>query len=212
MKYIPLVLFANFITVILFSQTTPDKHKDDSIRMAKRDSMRMGKFRSMAIYPLINGGTMSGVLPVKDVDEIPDSSRDYKLLFEFTVGTKDTAHRKINDGLVEIARVINLHIASGIALSHIHTVVLIHGASIYSVLKNDSYTDKYKTDNPNLKLIDDIMKAGGKFVVCGQYMTFVDMKKEQLVSGIKLSLSAKTVLSNYLGQGYVLYDISEDKL
>ena len=211
MKNLLLVLFAICITAASFSQTT-DKHREDSIRMAKRDSLRMEKFKSMAIYPLINGGTMSGVLPVKDVDEIPDPSRDYKLLFEFTAGSKDTAHKKINDGLIEIARVINLHVASGIPLSHIHMVVLVHGPSLFSVLKNESYSEKYKKDNPNLKLIDDIMKAGAKFVVCGQFMTFAEVKKEQLLPGIKLSLTAKTVLSNYLGQGYVLYDISEDKL
>jgi intracellular sulfur oxidation DsrE/DsrF family protein len=193
----------------VYSQT--DKHKQDSIAAAQRDSLRMAKFAAMAFYPKFNAGTMSGVLPVKNVDEMPDTNRDYKLLFEFTLPSSDTTHKSMNDGYTQMCRILNLHVASRIPWNRIHTVILIHGPSLFSVINNDTYKAKYKTDNPNIKIVEELQNAGVKFIVCGQYMTFVEIKKEQLLPGIKLSLTAKTVLSNYQEQGYVLYPVNEER-
>ncbi len=199
----------------LFSQTNEKdeltkKAEMDSLLAAQKDSIKWAKLESVAYYPLIKAGTFSGVLPVEGVDEIPSPKRQYKLLFEFTLNFKDTSHAKLNPGLVEIARVLNLHVASGIPVSHIHPVIVVHGPSLFSIQNNDIYQSKYKKDNPNNQLILDLMKYGAKFIACGQAMNFLDIKKEELYPGVKVSLTAQTALSNYIGQGYVWYGISEE--
>lgn len=187
-------------------------HVKDSIRQAMKDSIKMEKLKALAYFPLINAGVWSGVLPVEGIDEIPSPRRKYKLLFEFTQPSKDTTHKELNEGLVEIARVINLHIASGIPLDHLRPVVVAHGPSIVSLLNDDAFREKYKKgDNPNDKLIGELMKNGVKFIACGQAMKFQDVKKDQLHADVKVALTAQVVLSNYIGQGYVKYDIREEK-
>lgn len=199
-----------------FSQGTEVKDvvatKDvESIAKAQKDSLKWAHLESLAYFPLIKAGTFSGVLPVEGVDEIPDPKRDYKLLFEFTLFNKDSTHEKLNPGLVEIARILNLHVASGIPLSHIHPVIVVHGGSLFSIENNGVYQAKYKKDNPNSKLIQDLMKNGAKFIACGQALDMFDINKKELYPGVKLSLTAQTVLSDYIGQSYVLYGIHEEK-
>jgi len=182
----------------------------DSAAKARKDSMKWEKLKSLAYYPLIKAGPWSGVLPVTGVDEIPDPKREYKLIFEFTLNFKDTSHKELNPGLVEIARVLNLHIASGIPLSHIHPVVAVHGPSLFSIENNATFQEKYKKGNPNSQLILDLMKNGCKFIACGQAMMIHDIKKGELFPGVKVAVTAQVVLSNYIGQGYVLYPINDD--
>ena len=186
-------------------------HEMDSIVKHQKDSLRMNELKKTATFPYINAGPGSGVLPVVGVDEIPYPNREYKLLFEFTMSNKDTAMKKKNPGLVEIARILNLHVASGIPPAHIHAIVLTHGESLYSILNDDAFRAKYKKENPNSGLIDELMKDGIKFIACGQAMLGYEVKKEDLHTGVKVSLTAQTVKSNYIGQAYVLYDISDDK-
>ena len=183
----------------------------DSLTSAYKDSIRFSKLMSIAYYPLINAGPYSGVLPVEGIDEIPDTSKDYKLLFEFTLVDKDTSHEKLNPGLVEIARILNLHVASGIPVSRIHPVILVHGGSaLHSIENNLAIEKKYHKDNPNRKLIRDLMQNGAKFIACGQAMKFWDINKTDLFEGVRVTLSAQTALSNYSEQGFVWYKINEE--
>jgi len=214
-KYFLIVCLSTCFLNPLFSQTTevkntPDRKVNDSITSAHKDSIRWAKLASLAYFPLIKAGTFSGVLPVEGVDEIPSPKRQYKLLFEFTLNFNDSTHEKLNPGLVEIARVLNLHVASGIPVSHIHPVIVVHGPSLFSIRNNGVYQSEYKKDNPNSQLILDLMKNGAKFIACGQAMNFLDIKKQELYPGVKVSLTAQTALSNYIGQGYVWYGISEE--
>ncbi len=189
-----------------FSQTKPAN--ENMMPPIFKDSAKLNQLKAMAYYPLINAGLFSSVLPVEGVDEIPDPNKDYKLLFEFTAGDNDSTHKSLNPGLVEIARILNLHVASGIPVSNIHIVVATHGPSLYSIETNNAYKKKYGIDNPNIKLIQELMQNGAKFIACGQAMHLFMVNKPDLYSGTKVSLTAQTVLSNYIEQGYVWYNIN----
>ena len=188
---------------------TLDKKTQDSINAAKRDSIRWAKMDASATFPWFKTGTWSGVLPVEGVDFAPDPQKQYNLVFDFTHFNKDTSNKSINDGLTEIARIINLHVAAGIPKDHIHPVIVSHAKALFSIFNNDAYLKKYKKDNPNIKIVNDMMAAGIKFIACGQAMNFLDIKKEQLYPGVKVAVSAKTTLSYFVQQGYMLYDIDE---
>jgi intracellular sulfur oxidation DsrE/DsrF family protein len=111
----------------------------------------------------------------------------------------------LNSGLIEVVRKINLHVASGIPLKKIFPVVLIHAGALNAITTNKYYKEHYKLDNPNLKVINDLVNLGAKFIACGQAMAFFNIKADDLLPLVKISLTAQTVLSSYQLKGYVLY-------
>lgn len=164
------------------------------------------------MYPVIKSGRWAGVVPVEGVDEVPDPKMQYNLLMEITTGIKndkDTAAiRSTNNGLETTARLLNLHAASGIPAKNINTVAVLHGYALTALLKNDVYKKKFQTGNPNLKLLKELQDAGVKIIVCGQTMHYTQVKKEDLISGVNVSLTAQTALSAYQLKNYVIYDLS----
>lgn len=176
-----------------------------------KEERRMAKLLKSAVYPVIKSETMSGVIPVNDVTETPDPNMKYKLLFNVTIGSKDSAKvKKANPGLTEVGRVINLHIASGIPKENLEVVVVVHGFALFSIANNDAYRSNFKTDNPNLILIKELEDAGVKFIACGQAMAFLEFKKQDLLPIVKVSLTAQTALSNYQLKGFIKFDESTE--
>jgi intracellular sulfur oxidation DsrE/DsrF family protein len=85
-------------------------------------------------------------------------------------------------------------------------VIVVHAGALYAISNNAAYQKKYKLDNPNLKTIDELeKKTGARFIACGQAMAFFEVKKEDLLPEVKISLTAQTVLSHYQLKGYVKY-------
>jgi intracellular sulfur oxidation DsrE/DsrF family protein len=219
MKTFFLILVITLLAVSLSSAQTSAldslaaKATKDSIKQAKMaaDSIHMAKLFAIAQYPWVKGSKWSGVIPVENPTEIPDPDKEYKLLFEITAKNPDSTAKDINEGLDEVARVLNLHYASGIPPKNIIPVVVIHGPGLEALKTNEAYNTRHKIDNPNLKLVADLEKIGTKFIACGQAMAFFSIEKKDLLPEVKISLTAQTVLSNYQSQGYTLYSIRPDK-
>jgi intracellular sulfur oxidation DsrE/DsrF family protein len=201
MRYFILLFFV-FSFALAYSQPK------DSLTKAQQDSIKMAKLLSKAYYPLIKSSKWSGVIPVSNVTEKPDPSLQYKLLFEDVLGIRDSAAAKeISEGLSEVARVINLHIAAGIPKNKLNVVLVVHGPALYAVYNNEAYKKKYGIDNPNIELINELKNNGVKLIACGQAMNFFEVQQSEMVPGINISLTAQTVLSNYQLKGYVWYPI-----
>lgn len=185
-------------------------HKD-SVKTNKEFSeiIKWEKMKAVEIFPVINATEMSGVVPVKNQEEVPDPKLAYKLLFELTVNNPDSTIQELNYGLVEVARIINLHVASGIPTKNIFPVIVAHAGVLHAFKNNAYFQKKYKIDNPNIKLIEDLEKFGAKFIACGQAMSFLEIQKEAFLPQVKVSLTAKTVLSGYQLKGYVLMAIDK---
>ena len=104
--------------------------------------IKMEKMMAKAEYPVMKAGDFSGIIPVKETNEIPDPNIDYKLLFELTTNNPDSTAKDINTGLAEITRVINLHVASGIPLKKIIPVIVVHAGALYAISTNMAYQKK----------------------------------------------------------------------
>ncbi len=132
MKQISFLLISVLIISNAFSQTatttfpalSPEQKIKDSLKNIK-DSIRWAKLDASAVFPVYKAGKWSGVLPIAGVDEVPDPKKQYNLVFDFTHFNKDTSVA-INEGLTEIARIINLHAAAGIPKSNIHPIIVTH--------------------------------------------------------------------------------------
>ena len=185
----------------------------DSIKVEKqfKEMQKWERLKTISQFPVINAGQFSGIIPVKDPTEIPDPNIEYKLLFELTSNNPDSTAKQINSGLTEVARIINLHVASGIPVRKIIPVIVVHGAALNALTNNQHYQANFKMDNPNIKVIEDLKSIGAKFVACGQAMAFYNLNREELLPGVRVSLTAQTVLSSHQLKGYVLYNLAEDK-
>ena len=224
MRKISTLIFACIVCLVGFSQTsnldsilTVRKfQKDSSLKAAiHADSMKIEKeykekerwdrIEARAQYPVLKAGEFSGIIPVNDITESPDPTLDYKLLFELTDLNPDSTAKEVNYGISEVARVINLHVAAGVPVKKITPVLVVHAGALKAFGTNEYYRSKFKTDNPNLKALEELKKLGAKFIMCGQAMTFLNIQKEDLVPEAKVSLTAQTVISSYQLKGYLLW-------
>ena len=165
--------------------------------------------------PFITGSLWASVTKPKEVNDFPDLTKDYKLLFELTdfnwKSDKETAYKNDNSFLVETTRILNLHGGSGIPTDRIKPVYFLHGYAMDILMNNDNYKKKYKADNPNLALIKQLQSKGAKFVVCGQSMTWQGWKLSDFTEDVKEAFSAKTALTSYQKQGYILHKIDAQR-
>jgi intracellular sulfur oxidation DsrE/DsrF family protein len=211
MKYFSLLFF--FVLIWFCAKAQPSQSpSNDSLNKAQKDSAKIAMFFARATYPLIKGSKWSGVLPVENITEKPDPAITYKLLMEVVVPIKDSAAAKeVHEGLAEVGRVMNLHIASGIPKNKLNVVVVIHGPALFALYNNASYRKMYGVDNPNISLVNELEKNGVRLIACGQAMNFLDIKKEEMIPGVAVSLTAQTVLSHYQLKGYILFAITESR-
>lgn len=163
-------------------------------------------------YPAIKN-QWAGVVPVMNIDNLPVPNGKYKLMIELSSGIKDKNDsdniNNVNGMLYGAGRQLNLHLAAGIPRKNIDMVLVVHGFILNSLLNNEAYQKKYHTDNPNIPIVEELQKAGVKFVACGQSMFYMNIKKEELIPGIKVALSAQTALSTYQLKHYVYYNWAE---
>jgi intracellular sulfur oxidation DsrE/DsrF family protein len=222
-KLLPLLLVAAFA----FQQASAQLTHTDSVRIARKDSTlrammqqdsakvnkefadkeKWDKIDARLIYPVLNGGKESGVIPVASPAEVPDPNLEYKLLFELVSNNPDSTLKEVNNGLKEVARIINLHVASGIPMKKITPIVVVHAGAVHVMRTNEAFNKKFKMDKPSIPFMDQMRKIGVRFIICGQAMEFFETKKEDLQPDVKVSLTAQTVLSSYELKGFVHYQI-----
>ena len=170
MKKTILSLVAGLFMLTCFSQNKDHNVENDSISLttAKTDSIMeekakkrqemMAKIEATVTFPVLEAGTFSGVIPVEDVTEIPDPNLEYKLLFELVNFDSDTPS-KLDASIVEVARIINLHVASGIPLENISPVIVVHAGSLNAFTTNEFYNGKFKMDNLKLDCLNVYSKG-----------------------------------------------------
>jgi intracellular sulfur oxidation DsrE/DsrF family protein len=149
-------------------------------------------------YPVITGYGPVHPLPKAAIQ--PDKAIHYKVLFDIKTPAKETD--KVSPGLNHVARFINVMASAGLMPDKMSMVAVIHGNAAPIALKNEIFKEKFKVDNPNIKLISDLKKAGVKVYVCGQSLADFSYKPEWLNPDIILTLSALVDVPTFELQGY----------
>ncbi len=149
-------------------------------------------------YPAIKG--YGPVEPLPNAAFQPDKLIKYRVLFDITKATESMD--KVNPGLDRVARFLNVMAASGIMPKDMELAAVIHGQSVSSILKNEVFKDKFKTDNPNERIIKDLKEAGVKLYVCGQTLADDGFKEKWVNEQIAIAVSALVVVSTYQLKGY----------
>ncbi|MDZ7716550.1 MAG: DsrE family protein [Balneolaceae bacterium] len=131
---------------------------------------------------------------------MPDQEIKYKLVIDLKSAQPDK--NKINRGLNNVARMMNLHGLGGISKENLNVVVVAHGGATEAILDNGAYVKKNGVDNPNLPLIDALKKAGAEIYVCGQSLLGRGYEQEEVYPEVNIGLSMLTVVSTYMHRGH----------
>lgn len=142
------------------------------------------------------------VYEIPNATEKPDPKMTYKLLVDLVMASSkpDT----INLGIEAACTLLNLHGVGGVPKEKIKMVMAVHNAAGYTVLNNEAYRARYKVDNPNLPMINALLEAGVKIVVCGQTLKKRGIDPATLAPGVGVATSALTTITTYQLKGYAV--------
>lgn len=149
-------------------------------------------------YPVIKGEGKIVSLPKAAVQ--PDASLQYKIVFDITGWPKMKS--KVVPGFFKVARLINVFASAGMGPEKMDLVLVLHGPATESVLKAEAFQKKHGFANTNLKLIDQLKKAGVKLFVCGQALAEHEIAHSNVNRQFEIALSALTVVPTYELRGY----------
>lgn len=150
------------------------------------------------VNPVIK--TQGGVFEVPFAVEKPDPTLTYNIIIE--VERESEKPDTINWALNNVARLLNLHVVGGVPTAKMNVVLAIHGGASYTTMNNDQYRSKYKVDNPNLKLYEELKAAGVKMFVCGQSIINRKIDRLRMVPEVQPAVSMLTTVTTYQLKGY----------
>ncbi len=157
-------------------------------------------FAQERINPIIKD--YGGIFDIPYADEKVDPALDYKIAIEVVRASENP--KEVNWALNNVARLLNLHAMAGVPKEKLQVVLAIHGGAAFTVMNNEEYKKKYKTDNPNLDLYKALEDAGVKIVVCGQSLIARDIDKDKMVPQVKIASSMLTTMTTYQLKGYAM--------
>jgi intracellular sulfur oxidation DsrE/DsrF family protein len=134
--------------------------------------------------------------------EKPNPKLQYKILVD--VNSASEKPEIINEGIENVAKILNLHILGGVPEKNLQVVLVVHGAAAVNLMNNSSYQQKFAVNNPNLPLIAALGQAGVKIFICGQTILKRNIDYHQLAPEVTVALSAITTITNYSIKGFTV--------
>jgi intracellular sulfur oxidation DsrE/DsrF family protein len=144
-------------------------------------------------YGIIND--LEGVVKPK-VDDT------YKIVIDLK--TKVESPSKVNRGLDNVARLLNLHAAGGISAENLHVAVAVHGNATPIILNDKGYRAKYGIKNPNAELIHQLTEAGVEIYICAQSLIGRKYGLQNVNEEVPIALSMLTVVTEKMNEGHHL--------
>ncbi|SDZ93182.1 DsrE family protein [Nitrosospira multiformis] len=134
----------------------------------------------------------------------PDPGRQYKVIVNVT--KLMTSPDQVNPGLDRVARLVNLFALAKVPPEKLEIAAVLHGGATSASLDDSHYRKKYQTDNPNIKLIKALKRAGVNVYVCGQALAHNEFESRWVSGEVAVALSAMIVLADYQLKGYALVE------
>ena len=152
------------------------------------------------VFPAVK--LYGGIFEIPYAVEKPDPTMKYNIVVE--VERESEKPDSLSWALNNVARLVNLHVMGGVPRENLDVVIVLHGGATYITMNNDQYHKKYKKDNPNLGLFQELSKAGVKMFVCGQSLINRKVDRTKMVPEVKIATSMLTTLTTYQLKGYAL--------
>jgi intracellular sulfur oxidation DsrE/DsrF family protein len=131
-----------------------------------------------------------------------DTSLVFKAVFDVMQTSDNNEH--LNTSLETAARFLNMHAQAGVPPENLHVALVVHNLATKDIISHEAYQKRFGINNPNAELIEDLLAVGGKVIVCGQSIHSRGFKKEELLPGVQVSLSAITALLQLQNDDYKL--------
>lgn len=151
------------------------------------------------IYPAI--AKFGGVHPRTDVAVRPDPKVNYKIFADVVSDERNPAGQF--DGLVRLARLVNLMAYAKVPPDHVHIVALLDGMSGWAAATNAVFQRQFHADNPNLPIVHALKKAGVTLLICSQALAEHGLPDDAVDPDVTITLSALTDPVVYGQKGYI---------
>ena len=142
------------------------------------------------------------VFAVDNPDYEVDKTKEFWVVFDIMESPDDLS--SLNKSIETAARFLNMHAQHGVPRENMKVALVVHSKASKDLCTNQAYQQRYGVDNPNTKLITQLLDAGAAFVFCGQSSKSRDIPIEDTIEGVQLSLSAMTALIQLQNDGYRL--------
>ena len=119
----------------------------------------------------------------------------------YVIDKADTS--AVNMQLITIARFLNLHAKNGVPRERVQAAAVVHGSGWMSLLSDSAYGARFGGKaNPSKRLVQELLANGVQLVLCGQTAGFRGVKREELLGGVQVAMSAMSALNVFQSQGY----------
>jgi intracellular sulfur oxidation DsrE/DsrF family protein len=158
-----------------------------------------GSVNQQASGPVISAAGPSFV--VQDPTFATPTRGEMKAVFEINAGGGDTV--KVNEQLVTMARFFNIHARNGVEENRLKAAAVFHGAGWTALLSDSAFGARFGgKPNPSRKLVEELLQHGAQLVLCGQTAGARNIRRDELLPGVKVSVSAMTALLALQNDGY----------
>ena len=131
---------------------------------------------------------------------VPEGT-EFKALFQVNVGGGDSL--KVNDQVNTMARFYNLHAKNGFPENRLHGAAVFHGTGWTALLTDSAFVARFGgKGNPSKRLVQELLQHGAQLVLCGQTAGARGIRREELLPGVKVAVSAMTAVIVLQSQGY----------
>jgi intracellular sulfur oxidation DsrE/DsrF family protein len=149
--------------------------------------------------PVIQSTGMS--IKVDDPTFVVPDGHVMKAVFEINAGGGDTV--RVNDQLNNVARFYNVNVRHGLPESRVQAAAVFHGSGWPALLTDAAFAARFGgKPNPSRKLAEELMQHGAHLVLCGQTAGARGIRREELLPGVKVAISAMTAMQVLQASGY----------
>lgn len=129
------------------------------------------------------------------------AGHEFKALWDITAGGGDSI--KVNPQLGTIARFYIAHVRNGFPEAQLKAAAVVHGDGWSALLTDSAFVARYGgKGNPSKRLVEELLQHGTQLVLCGQTAGSRGIRREELLPGVKVAVSAMTAFNVLQAQGY----------
>ncbi|MEO1656226.1 MAG: DsrE family protein [Pseudomonadota bacterium] len=140
------------------------------------------------------------IADVEGREALPDNAA-FKVAYDVTAGAEPG---EVSRSLTTGARFLNMHAAAGVKPENMQLAFVLHGSSVFDVVRDARYQAQHGEDNATAALVEELLKHNVQIFVCGQSAAYQDVATDDLLPGVKMSLSAMTAHALLQQEGYTL--------
>ncbi|MCC3859896.1 DsrE family protein [Pseudemcibacter aquimaris] len=135
-----------------------------------------------------------------DADMVVPKDKVLKVVYDTYQGAESG---KVNSTFTSAARFINMHVDAGHPQENIKVAIVVHGTTSIDVTKDEYYAEHHGgAKNANADVIAALVAEGVDIYICGQSAVFRGVTRENILPGVKFSLSAMTAHAMLQSEGY----------